>query len=356
MKKYILLLFVALIYACSSEDDSQPIVINDDLSNFDIELVETDLTTASIVWSKVTSPNGSNVTYDIYLNDQINLDYTLVEAKYATNKYNFLELESGVDYFVKVIAKDNDGLEKEQTITFATVPNLVPEGLEVSVENIEAYSATLRWTEATDPEGKKVTYDVYVNDALVIEGLSDLTYDLTELEENTEYNVKVVAKDADGFTSEVFIKFTTSLDLAGSYSEDDNGTITELGGLHSGEIFYYGETRTSVEFDLYLYDEETNSRFYFYVATTNKSYNFEEQEFVLYASDHRIIEASFRDSSGNYPEWYFSSVKLTLKRISGNTYNVSFVFDTFYGGGRPVKSNANLIGEYVGELTFSDES
>ncbi|MFV0540148.1 MAG: fibronectin type III domain-containing protein [Aestuariibaculum sp.] len=356
MKKYIIFILISgLLFSCSSDDEQAAKA--DSLSKLNLNVVETQLTSATIKWNQVVATDGSNVTYDIYINDQIDLNYTLVEADYSSNSYLFDNLSSGVDYFVKLIAKSTSELESEKTISFTTVPNLIPTAFDVTVENVDETSATITWDEATDPEETQITYDIYLNDVLVAENLTDLTYTFSDLEDNTDYKANIIAKDADGFTREVSVDFTTveAVVILGTYSQDDNGTVTALGNLHSGTIFYYGASGSRIEFDVYFYDEETGARFYFYVSTTNTAYNFEEQEFVLAASDHKIIEASYTDDSGTYPEWYFGDVRLTLKRNDDGTYSASFIFDTFYDAS-PFTELSDLIGTFDGELVFDDQS
>ncbi|MFV0565509.1 MAG: fibronectin type III domain-containing protein [Flavobacteriaceae bacterium] len=355
MKKYIAaILLFSLFFACSSDGDS-PVVKATKLSTFNIHLQETTLTSASIKWDAVTVSDGSSVTYDIYLNNKIDLDYSNVALNYTSTSYNFTDLTSGVDYFVKIIAKNEEGVVEEKTSTFTTITNEKPTKFTAAIENIEAFSASLSWIEATDPEGTAVTYDIYLNNNLLVENLTGLTYDLTDLEEETYYTVTVAAKDADGYQREVVTEFTTPKYVAilGSYSENNSGTITAKGNLNSGTLIYYGGSKT--EFDIYLYDEETGNRFYFYLRAVDGTYNFEEQEFVT-GGTYRVVEASYKDSSSEYWDWGFGSVKLNLKRNTDNTYSISFSFQTNYYGSEPVADYADLTGSFQGALTFDDQS
>ncbi len=356
MKKYLVILIISLLYGCDSDETSE--IIGDSISNFDLKVTEIDLTSASITWEKAIATDGSKVSYDIYLNDKVDLNYKLINSEQTSNSYSFIDLKSGTDYFVKVIAKNSSDLVTTQMTTFTTVPNLIPGKFTVTVENVDATSATLNWTKATDPEGKEVTYDIYLNNDLVKQNLNELTCKLTELESNKKYIIKVTAKDADGFKRESLGEFTTlqNFPVRGSYSQDDNGSLTKLGNLSSGSIEYYGKSGSKLEFDVYFDDEETGSRFYFYVATTNLDYDFEEHEFVLNSDSYDIIEASYKNKAVTYPNRNFASVRLTLRRNSENSYSASFVFDNYIMGNEPIKENSDLVGTYEGDLQFIDQS
>ena len=66
-------------------------------------------------------------------------------------------------------------------------------------------NVTLDWEDCTDPEGKKVVYDIYLKEGeepstedLIASNLAVSSYELTRLKENIHYYWEVVAKDEDG--------------------------------------------------------------------------------------------------------------------------------------------------------------
>ena len=85
-----------------------------------------------------------------------------------------------------------------------SVPNLL-----FPMNNLTAVplNLTFRWTESEDPEGKAVTYDLYVGEnednlQKIAENLDTTSYSTNLAEEGKKYCWKVVAKDEDGAQSE----------------------------------------------------------------------------------------------------------------------------------------------------------
>ena len=111
-----------------------------------------------------------------------------------------------------------DGMEDEP-IEIET--NLPPNSFNLNIENITHDSATVSWNAAIDPENDDVTYTVYLNETVLVENLTSLTYQFTELSELTNYSGKIVAvdtKDNESVksfsfkTEKYFLKFLKSYD------------------------------------------------------------------------------------------------------------------------------------------------
>lgn len=73
-----------------------------------------------------------------------------------------------------------------------------------------ANTAALTWTSAEDPDGDDVTYAVQLNTELLASNLTVTQYNLSNLEAETDYTGKVVAKDSNGATTEKSFSFTTT--------------------------------------------------------------------------------------------------------------------------------------------------
>ncbi len=72
-------------------------------------------------------------------------------------------------------------------------------------------SLVLDWEDVTVSNKQKVTYDVYLNETLKVENLTNSTFTLKDLEADTEYSVKVKAKDEGNNAKEVKESFKTAL-------------------------------------------------------------------------------------------------------------------------------------------------
>ncbi len=67
----------------------------------------------------------------------------------------------------------------------------------------------LDWTDSEDPEQFQISYEVFLDHQRIKEGLLDSNYNIPNLEADTEYDIKVVALDLDGATSETSKKIST---------------------------------------------------------------------------------------------------------------------------------------------------
>lgn len=110
--------------------------------------------------------------------------------------------------FLIISCSKNDSIDKivdkeEEVI------NLAPNNFDIEVINITHESVTINWSEATDTENDSVLYSIYLNQTLMIDGISELTYQFHGLSELTNYTGKVVAKDTNNNETEVVFSFQT---------------------------------------------------------------------------------------------------------------------------------------------------
>ena len=100
----------------------------------------------------------------------------------------------------------NDIIEDEEE----EVVNLAPNDFSVDINDVSDDSAIISWEQATDPENDSVTYSIYLNQTLIVEGISELTFQLTDLSELTEYTGKVIAIDSNNNQTWVTFTFQTN--------------------------------------------------------------------------------------------------------------------------------------------------
>ncbi len=101
----------------------------------------------------------------------------------------------------------NEGIGKEQIDE--VIINKAPNDFDIEILNISYEGATINWTESVDPENDDVTYSVYLNQALIIENISERTYKFIDLEELTNYSGKIIAKDVNNNETESTFSFQT---------------------------------------------------------------------------------------------------------------------------------------------------
>lgn len=89
------------------------------------------------------------------------------------------------------------------------IENQSPNSFEIQILNLSHDSATISWSEAVDPDNDSVTYTIYLNNELIGENNTELTYEFTGLEELTSYSGKIIAKDSNDNQIEVNFSFQT---------------------------------------------------------------------------------------------------------------------------------------------------
>ena len=121
---------------------------------------------------------------------------------YSTLLIVFLIIGCSKDDTINEIAEEEEEEEEE-------IINLAPNNFGIEIIDISSEGATINWNEAIDPENDTVTYDIYLNQELVIENISELTHEFNDLEELTDYSGKIIAKDTENNQTEVTFSFQT---------------------------------------------------------------------------------------------------------------------------------------------------
>jgi uncharacterized protein (TIGR02145 family) len=162
-----------------------------------------DVTTATttLTWLASTDAEGGAVEYDIYFGTAAG---ALQKAGTVTvTTFTTSTLTANTTYYWKIVARDPQQATAESTVWSFTykipVVNQPPTAAQlVSPADQSKLAATqpvvFTWAAATDPENGPLTYDLYLSDVRVAEGLTTLSYTSANLAANA-YNWKVVAKD-----------------------------------------------------------------------------------------------------------------------------------------------------------------
>ena len=191
-----------------------------------VEASEITESSAKITWTASTD-NVEVAGYNIYV-DEAKINESLV----TVTEYTLTDLKAGTEYKVVVEAVDtSSNTQSSEAVTVKTVDTTKPSSpSEVAVGKITHNSAEVTWQESTDNVG--VTgYNIYLNNKLVnTSPVTELRCELTALEAETEYQVKVEALDEAGNTSVSDpISFTTK-------TAPDNEAPTAPGGVAVSSI------------------------------------------------------------------------------------------------------------------------
>lgn len=105
-------------------------------------------------------------------------------------------------FIITSCSKDDPNVKED-------VINLAPKDFELKIKEVSHNSATISWDKVIDPENDAITYSIFLNQSLIIGGLSELTYKLTNLTELTNYTVQIIAQDSFGNKTSKSLAFTT---------------------------------------------------------------------------------------------------------------------------------------------------
>jgi len=157
-------------------------------------------TEVGLSWSAATDPQTGVDEYRVFRDD------THIASVNGTS-YTDQGLEPETEYEYKVSAVNGDGLvgPKSDPAVVTTpraideTPPTVPEGLQAVASS--PLQVDLSWSASTDPESGVAEYRVYRDDALIASA-TDVVFEDTGVESDTEYRYRVSAVNVDDFESE----------------------------------------------------------------------------------------------------------------------------------------------------------
>ncbi len=189
---------------------------------------------AKLSWTASSTSENNTISYAVYLDSEI------VAENINTLSYDLTGLNHNttISGQVKAIADNGQTLIKD--FEFNTPINLAPEAFELVYANAGGFSsAGFRFNAANDPEDDILTYYVLLNDTDVTDTLFDdsnspptptYNHTITNLEGNTDYELKIKAVDPFGNTS-----YSNAITFSTATTPPDNFTV---------EVFYVqGEIR-----------------------------------------------------------------------------------------------------------------
>lgn len=205
MRKLFMPLLLAVIFlaACGKKDS-----VNKSPAVFIVSVSNLTDKTASLNWTEAKDPEGSAVTYAIVLNGQT------AASNLSVTTYALTGLLKNTNYTGIVTASDASGNKTEATFSFSTTDAPTPSDFTITAGVTTNKSVAFSWSASTLPGGAAVTYDVYVSNTLKQANLTVLTYLLGGLQPDTDQQIKVVAKSAEGKSIEKTIAVRTKVNSA----------------------------------------------------------------------------------------------------------------------------------------------
>ncbi|MEO0899492.1 MAG: fibronectin type III domain-containing protein [Bacteroidota bacterium] len=174
-----------------------------------------DLNSAVLNWTAAVDPDGDVVRYTV------ELEGAEIERGLDVTTYELKNLEFETSYSGRVIASDPEGYSTPSPFTFTTgmSPNEAPEDFKLQAPIngaiFQETNISLSWQDAVDPEGGNITYDLYLDQSAIpstlFQGeLGNTSLQVNDLENETTYYWKVIAKDDMGASTESDVfSFTT---------------------------------------------------------------------------------------------------------------------------------------------------
>lgn len=173
-------------------------------SNPDPQNGEIEVPLEKILTWECTDPDDDPLTFDIYFGTDS--DPMLIATGATEANFNPGELEYGLTYYWKILAKDNFDHETMGPLwTFQVVyepENLPPNAPADPIPSNNSFdnpiNMVLSW-ECTDPENDPLTFNIFLGTSypppLVLTNTTEFSYDPVELQNNTIYYWKIEAAD-----------------------------------------------------------------------------------------------------------------------------------------------------------------
>lgn len=168
---------------------------------------------ATISWSEATvDDEDSEVLYSVYINGELKLKNSLNQTLVLKN------LKSNKEYNVRVVARSKAGKTSEVSSKFRTLV-IPPSSFKIRIINSDSdffpdydpYYLIFAWTQPIVEDGSQLQFFIYLNDELKQANLASNINDwvFEDLEEGTEYTLKIVAKATNGTEREESLSFVT---------------------------------------------------------------------------------------------------------------------------------------------------
>lgn len=200
--------------------------------------------------------------------------------------------------------------------------NYEPSELEIFVENITVDSAELGWNESISNHESEITYSIYLNDQILNSNIIETKYELLNLDSSTNYEIKIIAKNAVGESSDL-IQFTT-LDnlklLLKKHLESDgseaNFTYTDekINEISFNASNYRSNTYYAYDFNENILSQRSGDDWLYgnYVTYVYDDSNFSEIRITDgYADAQKIHELIYTNNSLYTRTEYFSDFETT---------------------------------------------
>lgn len=241
----------------------------------------TDIKTNSVsfTWKKSTSNDVNYYEVASSTDNFVSNEVVHGTVNDTTSSYTIVGLTSGKEYTIRIIAADF--LDNRSTPTIAKVTTLsaevtIPDDVtNLKATNVAETTLTLSW----DASAKATSYDIYL-DAALLTNTTSTSYNVSGLNPNTSYTMKVVAKNSAGSSTGKSVTATTADTSFGvSNLKSENVTSSSISvswalstaNVQKYEVAYSSDNGTTFTVANASIDKNAN---YYTISglTTNKAY------------------------------------------------------------------------------------
>lgn len=157
-------------------------------SEFELKVINISPNEITIQWeSKQEDTKQEDISFDLLQND------ISIQKKYLNTTYTFDKLEANTKYSFKVVAINSFGKKLTKKIDLTSSDYETPSSFEISIDEISDESISFSWKNNSDLE-----YNIFVNSVLVAKNIKESKYNLTNLNAQSIYTIKIVATNKFG--------------------------------------------------------------------------------------------------------------------------------------------------------------
>lgn len=178
-------------------------------SEFSVQTETITSKTIVVSWTKSELTDNSPVSYDIFVNDQLN-------GNVSDLKITLASLKPATSYRIKVVAKSPDGKSREKILDATTKANSAPDPITIQFVKNGFNYVTVSGTGIKDQDNDKLTYFYVLNNtefpiaAGIPNSSSAFTYTNSNIGENRDVTFAIRVKDEfDAVTTSNAISFKT---------------------------------------------------------------------------------------------------------------------------------------------------
>ncbi len=243
--------FILFIFSSCSSEEEKTNVPPSAVTGIEVEVIEN--TFVKLFWNASEDPNGDEVSYNVVVNGNVVANRTTENSleidvtPYLSGSRNSTR-GMGLELTVNITAFDSENNVSEESVVVRYVyVNRDPGEFDFKEITFDFYSyssVTVEWLQAADADDDLLSYDVYINEELVVDdyvigtnqytnwGSAHIPFQFRELLDQ-DITIKVIANDRSGGLKEISRTYNfraTDVDLgeiALPYAEINNYEFLE---------------------------------------------------------------------------------------------------------------------------------